>query len=77
MPPRIKKLIGIAITLPYLGVYLFAAAALGERAPAFWPVQLIYYMVAGVIWVFPLKNLMNWMAAPAKAPQRDGVNVDH
>ncbi len=66
MSPRIKKLIGIALTLPYLGAYLFAAAALGELVPRFWPIQLAYYAIAGVVWVFPLKHLMLWMNSPPK-----------
>jgi len=36
MPPRLKKLIGIFILLPYLIIYAFAAAALGEQVPEFW-----------------------------------------
>jgi len=26
-----------------------------------WPVHLIYYAVAGIIWILPLKPLIRWM----------------
>ena len=63
MRPRIKKLIGIFILLPYFVVYAFAAAALGEQVPDIWLLKLLYYMVAGIVWVFPVKHLMLWMNA--------------
>ena len=25
-----------------------------------WPVQLIFYMVAGIIWIIPLKPILRW-----------------
>ncbi len=63
MRPRIKKLIGIFILLPYFIAYAFAAAALGEQVPDFWLLKLLYFMVAGIVWVFPVKYLMMWMNA--------------
>lgn len=27
-----------------------------------WPVQIIYYGVAGIVWILPLKPLMQWMS---------------
>jgi hypothetical protein len=60
MPPRLKKLIGLFILLPFLGAYLFAAAALGERIPGVWPAQLAYFIVAGVAWAFPASILFVW-----------------
>ena len=67
MSPRIKKLLGLLILLPALFFYLFAAAALSEQLPDFWLIQLIYFIVAGVVWAFPMKYLMRWMnAEPTK-----------
>lgn len=64
MEPRIKKLIGLAILLPALFIYIFIAAAIGERVPDFWLLKLVYYIIAGVVWAFPMKPLMMWMNAP-------------
>ncbi|MGF1545123.1 MAG: DUF2842 domain-containing protein [Parvularculaceae bacterium] len=72
MPPRVKKLIGLAVFLPYFAVYLFAAAALGERVPQVWPLQVVYYVAAGLAWAWPLKRAMVWMnAEPASAAAED------
>ncbi len=63
MRARVKKLIGMAILVPGLAAYLFAAAALGEATPDHWLVRLVYFVVAGVAWAFPVKHLMRWMNA--------------
>jgi len=67
MPPRLKKLIGFLGFLPFLGLYFFAAAALGERLPAMTLVQAPYYMIAGVAWAFPAKYLIQWMNAEPRS----------
>ncbi|MEO0400007.1 MAG: DUF2842 domain-containing protein [Pseudomonadota bacterium] len=61
MPPRYRKLVGLFILLPYLFVYLAAAAALADFFPRFWLSDLIYFAVAGLLWAFPLKYLLKWM----------------
>ena len=33
-------------------------------AQAAWPLQALYFLVAGTIWVLPLKPLLRWMAKP-------------
>lgn len=66
MQPRMKKLAGLAVLLPGLGAYLFAAAALGERVPEFWLAQLAYYLAAGIAWAPPAAALLRWMNAPAR-----------
>ena len=68
MPPRLKKLVGFALFLPVLLVYFFAAAALGERVPDMQLLKVLYYMVAGIAWVFPTKYLMSWMNAEPRRP---------
>lgn len=65
MQPRIKKLIGFAVLLPGLFLYVAAAAWLGSRLPASTLVQLLYYLVAGVVWAFPAGYLIRWMTRPA------------
>ena len=66
MTPRLKKLLGIFILLPGLTIYLFAAAALGEKLPDFWLVKLVYFAAAGVAWAFPIKHFVIWMNADPK-----------
>ncbi len=61
MPPRLRKLIGIGALLPGLTLYLVAAAAIGERVPDHALLKLLYYAVAGLAWVMPVRGLMRWM----------------
>ena len=63
MPPRIKKLVGFMGLLPILVLYFFAAAALGELIPNNQLLKVIYYLIAGIAWAFPVKYLMFWMNA--------------
>ena len=61
MPVRLKKLVGTIAILIYLVIYLFAAAAIADGLPSIWLIQLVYFAIAGVVWVFPLKYLLAWM----------------
>lgn len=60
---RTRKAAGCAVLLIYIGLYGIAAAALGAgiSAVAPWWAQLIYFAIAGVIWILPLKPLFGWM----------------
>jgi membrane protein implicated in regulation of membrane protease activity len=63
MNQQARKAIGCGGLLLYIGLYAVGAATLGALlAPALpaWA-ELIYYAVAGVIWIFPLKPLFGWM----------------
>ena len=52
-------LIGLIGFLAYIG----AAVALGDVVVhRHWLLQLIYYVVAGIVWVFPAKWLIVWAA---------------
>jgi len=68
--PRLKKLIAVAVLVPALIVYLFAAAALSEVLPSFWLVKLIYFIIAGVAWAFPIKYLILWANAEPGNPRK-------
>ena len=61
MSPRYKKLIGLALLLPALVAYFFAAAALGEFVPDTQLLKLPYFIVAGVAWAFPTVFFIRWM----------------
>ena len=63
MNVRGRKALGCFVLLAYLTVYTLAAAALGSALVMAWPVwgQLAYFIVAGLIWVLPLRPLFRWM----------------
>lgn len=64
LPPRQKKLILVlafpVIVLLYMGLVL----ALSDRLPDHWFLQLIFYIVAGTVWAFPLKPVFQWVNRP-------------
>ena len=63
MNARTRKAFGCFVLLAYLVLYAALAAMLGSYVLAHAPnwAALIYYVVAGVIWVVPLKPLFAWM----------------
>lgn len=65
-----RKPVTALVLLAYMTAYILLAASLGSLIAA-WPrwVQLVYYVVAGTGWIFPLKPLFAWMnrgAPPAE-----------
>lgn len=57
--PLIAFLIGTAGFVAYVMIVTALADPLVE---AHWLVQLLFYTVAGVAWVFPVVRLMRWGA---------------
>lgn len=66
MDMRSRKALGCFALLAYLVIYALLAASLGVALMPLVPMwaQLIYYAVAGIIWIFPLKPLFAWMTRP-------------
>lgn len=66
MTARTRKLIGTVGLLVFLGVYAWAAAAIGAgriTLASHW-LQLAYFLAAGLLWVFPAGLLIRWMQRP-------------
>lgn len=66
MNARIRKLVGTVAILALLFVYVWAAAAIGSGriAEAHGLIQLVYFLVAGLLWVIPAGLLIRWMQRP-------------
>jgi hypothetical protein len=66
MPAKTRKLIGTIALLVFLGLYAWAAAAIGAGritlAPAW--AQFVYFLAAGLAWVVPAGLLIRWMQHP-------------
>jgi membrane protein implicated in regulation of membrane protease activity len=63
MDTRTRKAIGCFGLLTYLTLYALLAASLGVWLAPLLPTwaELIYYAIAGIVWVFPLRPLFRWM----------------
>lgn len=66
MRQRTRKLLGTLVLVGFVAFYALAAmtvAAAKLPGTSGW-VQLLYYLVAGLIWVLPAGALIAWMAKP-------------
>lgn len=69
MSSSLRKLIGTLIlvtTVPVYGLIAMVVAVAVLPGVNFWW-QLIYYVVAGLLWVLPAGLLISWMAKPDAA----------
>ena len=76
LQPRTKKLILVLSAFPFLEAYMGAALALYDGLshllyddyrdvrPYQRVVEVIYFVLAGTLWAFPLKPLMKWGNRP-------------
>ena len=63
MSPRTKKLIGAIVILLWLPVYSLAAMGVGAHVlpHAHWLIALLYYALAGTLWIIPIGLMLPWM----------------
>ena len=62
MKPTWRKPAGMGLILLIIlvwAVLVASASSLVVAAP--WPVQALFYTVAGIVWILPLKPLLRWM----------------
>ena len=60
--PSLRKLAGIALILLLILFWAGLVASLAQtvaRWPA--PVQALFYLIMGIVWIIPLKPLVRWM----------------
>lgn len=72
MHPRMKKLIGGALLVAFLGFYFVLVIAIGSGriAETEGLGKLFFYAVAGLLWVLPAGVLIRWMQQPASVRPR-------
>ena len=60
--PKARTLIGTFAIIAWLAFYVWGVLELvGDMAR--WPfvLQMLFYLVAGLAWIIPLKPLLRWM----------------
>lgn len=67
MTQRARKFTGAILLVLFITVYALLALAMAvvlqiRQANGF--VEFAYYVVAGLIWVFPAGLIINWMSRP-------------
>lgn len=65
-----RKLIAMLIVLLWLFLWIVGASMLGSRMTD-WNqlLQLLFYVVAGIGWIFPLRPIFRWMNANETGPE--------
>lgn len=60
--PSWRKPVGTLGILAYMAIWAVLVASLSSWVGA-WPVlgQSVFYLIAGIIWIFPLRPVLKWM----------------
>ena len=62
MKPTWRKPAGVGLILLIILIWaVLITSASPLVANAGWPVQTLFYVVAGIAWILPLKPLLRWM----------------
>ena len=60
--PAARSLWGMFILIFGLMAYAFLAAGIGSLLNgSSLVIQTIYYLIAGILWIFPTRKLLEWM----------------
>ena len=69
-----RKIIGSSAMVTWLVVYVAIAGVIGDRVlDEHWVVQALFFPIAGMGWVLPLRPLLNWMHAGDPPQERTEV----
>jgi hypothetical protein len=61
--PRWRNAVGMLALVLGLIVYALAAMVAGATLiPEHWLLQLLFYVAAGLAWLWPARHLLRWMA---------------
>ena len=60
--PSWRKPVGTLGILAYMTLWAVAVASLSSLVGS-WPIlaQAVFYLIAGIIWIVPLKPVLRWM----------------
>ena len=65
LPKSLRKLIGTIATVAFILVYIFFAAVLGDAVVTkHWAIQTAFFLVLGLLWIFPVMGIIRWMERP-------------
>ncbi|MGZ8284438.1 MAG: DUF2842 domain-containing protein [Allosphingosinicella sp.] len=60
--PSWRKPAGMLLLLLLIAVWGFVVVTVTEALPELpWPLKALFFVVAGIVWILPLKPLLRWM----------------
>ncbi|PSJ39998.1 DUF2842 domain-containing protein [Allosphingosinicella deserti] len=60
--PTWRKPAGIFLILALITLWAMLVASVADLMTGWpWPVLALYFTVAGIVWILPLKPLLRWM----------------
>ncbi|MGC6399222.1 DUF2842 domain-containing protein [Sphingomonas sp. FW199] len=60
--PSWRKPVGALSIIGIILIWIVLIASLSDYlAMLWWPVQAVFYLIAGIVWILPLKPLLRWM----------------
>lgn len=72
MPLRVRKLIGMIALVAFVIVYalIVLSIASARLESAAWWTHLLFFAVAGLLWVLPAMAIIRWMERPVDGRRR-------
>jgi hypothetical protein len=69
MVPSFRKFVGMVALVIFVVVYALVAMVIGDMTlqQSSMPVKLVYFAIAGLIWVIPAGAIIWWMQKPDRA----------
>lgn len=63
LDPAARNVIAIFIVLAIIAAWAVIVASFSAEIGSLWgPLQLIIYVIAGIVWIFPAMPVMRWAA---------------
>jgi hypothetical protein len=60
--PSWRKPVGVGLILLLIAAWVVIVVTIAGRIGALaWPLQALFYLIAGIVWILPLKPLLRWM----------------
>ena len=60
--PSWRKPVGMLLLLLLIAAWGFIVVTVAEALPELpWPLKALFFIVAGIVWILPVKPLLRWM----------------
>ncbi len=72
MASSARRFFGMVVLVAFVVVYCFIAMVIGDitMADKHWSIKLVYFAIAGLIWVVPAGMIISWTYKNASSKQR-------